>query len=229
MLRIIALASGALAFLLSTGASSASAQEIYGCVKDKNGALRIVRAPGDCSSRETPISWNQVGPQGEPGMDGADGQPGEPGTEGPPGPSLRVFDLNGVEIGILVNGDAGQQKIFRESSGTTFSVSNEGDLLLASDLRLIYEEPDCGGTPYVVVPGPIGGFLYGSGEGPVALENGAPSSIRSLRSERDTGGACLIVSRENLVVPVRAVDLGLSFPLPAPLYVGLQPAPEPAP
>ena len=36
-------------------------QVINGCVKDKNGALRIVADPADCTSRETPISWNQRG------------------------------------------------------------------------------------------------------------------------------------------------------------------------
>jgi len=41
-----------------------SAQVINGCVKDKNGALRIVADPADCTSRETPISWNQVVPEG---------------------------------------------------------------------------------------------------------------------------------------------------------------------
>jgi hypothetical protein len=47
--------------------SATSAQVIDGCVKTKNGAPRIVADPADCTSRETPISWNQVGPQGEPG------------------------------------------------------------------------------------------------------------------------------------------------------------------
>ena len=41
----------------------ASAQVINGCVKTKNGALRIVADPADCTARETPISWNQVGPE----------------------------------------------------------------------------------------------------------------------------------------------------------------------
>jgi hypothetical protein len=54
-------------------ATATSAQVINGCVKTKNGALRIVADPADCTSRETPISGNQQGPQGEPGA------PGEPG------------------------------------------------------------------------------------------------------------------------------------------------------
>lgn len=32
-------------------------QVINGCVKDKNGALRVVADPADCNARETPISW----------------------------------------------------------------------------------------------------------------------------------------------------------------------------
>ena len=53
-------------------AGAASAQVINACVKTKNGALRIVSDPADCTSRETPISWNQQGPQGDPGLNGAD-------------------------------------------------------------------------------------------------------------------------------------------------------------
>ena len=47
----------AAAFLVAAFSSVASTQTINGCVKDKNGALRIVEDPADCTSRETPISW----------------------------------------------------------------------------------------------------------------------------------------------------------------------------
>ena len=42
-------------FLVAALSSVASAQIINACVKDKNGALRIVADPADCTSRETPI------------------------------------------------------------------------------------------------------------------------------------------------------------------------------
>jgi hypothetical protein len=130
--------------------------------------------------------------------------------------------LNGVEVGIFIDGGAGATKIFHEPSGTAFSILNEGDLWVQHDLPLFFEEPGCNGTPHVPAgSGPLGGFLYDSWDGLVALENGTAPTLKTLLSERDTSGPCLSVGREQLVVPLRAVDLGLAFPLPAPLYVGL--------
>jgi len=43
-----------------------NADVIYGCVA-KNGTLKIVSGPGQCASRETPLSWNSEGPQGPAG------------------------------------------------------------------------------------------------------------------------------------------------------------------
>ena len=54
-----------------------------------------------------------------------------------------------------------------------------------------------------------------------------PPITKTIRSERDPSGVCMGTSREDLVVPVKTIDLGLTFPLPAPLYIGL--AREPAP
>jgi len=48
---------------------------IYGCFNNKKGNLRIVSNPSACKSSETPISWNQIGPQGSPGPQGPDGVP----------------------------------------------------------------------------------------------------------------------------------------------------------
>ena len=61
------------------------------------------------------------GPQGEPGLDGLDGLDGPPGPPGPPGPSgsdgsPRLFDVNGVEIGILIDSGVSSQEIFHEVS-----------------------------------------------------------------------------------------------------------------
>ena len=48
----------ALVFLSAT----ATAQVINACLKP-NGTLKVVSAPGDCASNETPISWNVQGPK----------------------------------------------------------------------------------------------------------------------------------------------------------------------
>jgi hypothetical protein len=206
------------------------------------GLLGSTGAAGPPGPQGEPGQRGAVGPQGVAGVDGADGPqgdagpegsqgpPGEPGVDGepglagPPGPSLRLFDVNGVEVGIFLEGNTARTTVFHEPSGTSFAILNEGDLWVQPALSLVYEELGCNGTPHVVAAsGPLGGLLYNSGDGLVALENGTAPALKTLLSERSTSGSCSSVSSEQLVVPLRAVDLGLTFPLPTPLYVGLLP------
>ena len=58
---------------------------IQGCYHTKSGTLRRVESPSDCTSKETPISWNIFGPRGSQGDKGDPGPQGEPGPQGPPG------------------------------------------------------------------------------------------------------------------------------------------------
>ncbi len=55
-------------------AGTAVADTILSCVNQRNGKLRIVGTAGQCTSKETPLSWNSEGPAG---TDGAQGPPGE--------------------------------------------------------------------------------------------------------------------------------------------------------
>jgi Collagen triple helix repeat (20 copies) len=60
---------------------------IHACYR-ANGNLRLVDK-SSCTGNETPISWNQSGPQGPEGVAGPQGTPGSqgaPGPQGPPGP-----------------------------------------------------------------------------------------------------------------------------------------------
>jgi hypothetical protein len=63
---------------------------IHGCRHDHSGHLRVIEGePETCQESETPLDWNQMGPQGPPGDAGAQGEQGpqgEPGPEGPQGP-----------------------------------------------------------------------------------------------------------------------------------------------
>jgi|GEM_PF-3996378 len=86
-----------------------AAPTFYGCLKSSNGTLYSVTTdgPATCHKHDTPIRWNQDGPQGlqgpagpqgepgqagpqgeqgEPGLPGQDGADGQPGPQGPQGP-----------------------------------------------------------------------------------------------------------------------------------------------
>jgi hypothetical protein len=67
--------------------SSAATTTIQACQHKETGALRVVRAPGDCRKNETPLSWNVQGPKGDPGPAGPAGAKGAPGAAGPAGPA----------------------------------------------------------------------------------------------------------------------------------------------
>jgi hypothetical protein len=60
---------------------------IHGCYKKNGGTLRVIDSGVEqCSSNESPLSWNQSGPQGPQGPSGATGPAGPQGIPGPPGP-----------------------------------------------------------------------------------------------------------------------------------------------
>jgi hypothetical protein len=69
---------------------------INGCYDNRTKVLRYLPSGSSCTAKETPISWNQVGPQGPPGPQGAQGETGpqglqgekgDTGAQGPRGPS----------------------------------------------------------------------------------------------------------------------------------------------
>jgi hypothetical protein len=73
---------GVVSALVIVTANQTTAQTICGCIKNKNGALRVVRDSSQCKKSETPLSWNQAG---SPGLKGDKGDPGAPGPRGPKG------------------------------------------------------------------------------------------------------------------------------------------------
>jgi hypothetical protein len=60
---------------------------ISGCYEKRTGVLRVIDAEAGktCTQWETPISWSQQGPKGDPGVAGAKGEPGATGAPGLPG------------------------------------------------------------------------------------------------------------------------------------------------
>ena len=78
---------------------------IYGCVRGFTGILRIVSPPGHCLPGESPISWNQTGPQGPQGQQGPKG---DTGPMGPAGPAGVVNAVHGV---VLYSGDPAPESV----------------------------------------------------------------------------------------------------------------------
>ena len=70
---------------------------IQGCFDTKQGTLRRVTSPSDCNAKETPISWNIVGPAGPRGPQGEQGPQGDQGPQGPPGEQMSALPDAGME------------------------------------------------------------------------------------------------------------------------------------
>lgn len=74
---------------IAFGAIPGSGGVINGCYMKQTGILRVVDAEAGkaCLSFETPISWNQTGPKGDPGPAGPEGPAGPQGPVGLQGPA----------------------------------------------------------------------------------------------------------------------------------------------
>ena len=62
--------------------SQAADEQIFACVKDQNGQVRIVDAGEGCLPSEQALSWSIEGPQGDPGPPGPQGPQGAQGAAG---------------------------------------------------------------------------------------------------------------------------------------------------
>ena len=82
------------------GAAVPSTQTIiHGCYSRRDGELRVIDASHQsCRDRyETPISWNQTGPQGPAGLPGPAGPPGPPGPPAKAGTTMLAFGYPQVD------------------------------------------------------------------------------------------------------------------------------------
>ena len=86
MTRVSGIA-GAFVVTLALAPISADAQQIFACVNNNSGAVRIVAQGVACRTPESLVTWNVVGPQGPPGPAGPAGALGPPGPQGPAGPA----------------------------------------------------------------------------------------------------------------------------------------------
>ena len=95
--RALPIAAGLLACLAATAgltyAAGESPSTINACRTKVLGYVRVVSTSAKCRRNELPLSWNTVGPKGDPGPvgpagpEGPAGAPGERGADGVPGPA----------------------------------------------------------------------------------------------------------------------------------------------
>ena len=92
-------------------------QTFYACVNNSSGTIKIIDEDENCKNNETWISWNQKGPQGDPGEQGPQGEAGpagpqgetgEQGPQGEPGP-IGPQGLQGEPGPVGLQGETGEQ------------------------------------------------------------------------------------------------------------------------
>ena len=89
---MVGLAGGGIAYASIPDSSGV----IHGCYKTENGQLRVINVPGKtCTPGETPLNWNQTGPNGARGPTGA---------LGPTGPNLSGLFETLTTTDFLING-----------------------------------------------------------------------------------------------------------------------------
>ena len=139
--------------------SRAGSEEIIACVSP-SGLMRYL-ANGECRRGETELSWNIQGPQGEKGETGAPGEQGPTGAAGADGTSPHLFDANGQDLGILVEGFGPGFATFDRSTDAFFTFQNDNSRLpepiavfipLGID-ALYFEHLDCEGAPFISIQG----------------------------------------------------------------------------
>src|SRR6516164_1736622 len=117
---------GAFVVTLALTPISADAQQIFACVNNNSGAVRIVAQGTACRTPESLVTWNVVGPQAPPGPAGPAGALGPPGPQGPAG-ALGPPGPPGPK------GDPGQASALRYVEGSGDAVAcNDGEVLVSA-------------------------------------------------------------------------------------------------
>lgn len=136
--------------------------------------------------------------------------------------TLRVFDGDGTDLGLHVNGIHGHLSVFLESIGGTVLLRRNGDLDPEESQPHYFSQPDCSGLPYVgetfaarlssvEIDGVIRHFVGTTA--PVEWVTASSIELNHLCSNQ-VEDAWLVPA-----VEISLEDLGLAFPLPAPVYV----------
>ena len=154
---------------------------------------------------------------------------GGPGPQGPPGPALHVFDALGTDIGLLAqwnNPDAElrQYRVYLDSVKATVLLDVGGTLVIES-AQPFFEDADCTGQAFIErryvkrVAGEGGRLFIGRGVPSFDPEYQSRLPGPVCANDQASGPLTNAVPADEITLD----DLGLSFPRPGPLYIGLPP------
>jgi Collagen triple helix repeat (20 copies) len=85
MTRGLGIVAAAFVVALALAPRSADAQQIFACVNNSSGEIKIVAQNATCKNNESLLVWNVAGPQGPMGPVGPAGPAGATGAQGPAG------------------------------------------------------------------------------------------------------------------------------------------------
>jgi hypothetical protein len=137
----------------ASAATAASTANVYTCVSNKIGAIRIVSAKTKCRRGEHKLSWGSTGPQGTTGAAGAPGAAGASGANGV-GIDYSSFSFGPDALSVAETGDIVVAKTI--PAGTYFvsgkTIIGGVEAKSAVFVVVICELVDSSSTPHVVEP-----------------------------------------------------------------------------
>jgi hypothetical protein len=102
---VVAALAGSAGISYATVRTTAADALIRGCYANRLGTLRVLEGTAQCTRRETPIWWNQQGPEGPTGPAGPEGPRGPQGPQGPSGTFNGTFTSPNGQYSITVGDD----------------------------------------------------------------------------------------------------------------------------
>lgn len=219
--------------------TTAQEEEIYGCVSNRDGKLRIVSDPSECNiKKETSISWNQSGLQGPPGPEGPTGLDGlscwdinenrlcDQETEDRNNDGacnaldcqggVHVSDADGNYLGIL-SGLAHHNYVlvFNPTLGAFVVISNTGSIwypdLMSPWNQLYYENTVCTGTPYHI-PWPAYPWIVPDHRINKCYIDGEPQSVLAGSRYEGVNDSCTVLGPAEELELVELTEVTLPFP-----------------
>jgi Collagen triple helix repeat (20 copies) len=203
-----------LSVFVSSGAARAQQTQLYACVNNSSGEIKLVAQNAACKNNETLVVWNVVGPQGPIGPQGPQGPAGPAGATGATGPAGPVGPTGPAGA----QGAPGQQGPAGTPGVLTFSqYACTGDLIPNnSSLNFVFDGSTGGGVAGGNFTTPSSSIVLQSGSYLVALSATATYLTSTINDTNGQGiisvflNGVLMAGSQNLVLAGLEVPSSLS-------------------